>query len=891
MKRRGFLQTVALGGSLGAQTSKRGAATSSPRDTPPEPGYPRVFTGKQLAMIAFPLGGVAAGSISLGGRGQLRDWEIFNKPDKGRAPNYGFTSIWAQAGSAKPVASVLESRYAPPYQAARGLGPQNAPGLRRLESATFTGEYPLAKIEFADSRLPVKVALEAFTPFIPLDAEESGLPVAILRYKVFNPGREKARVSIAFSLDNPVGATVRQATDARTSEYRKDADLEGLFMTNPGLPKGGLNVGSFAACFRNVGSGKITFLRGWPRAKWLTSPLLFWDDFSADGELGPEAEQRDAVGSICLQREIAPGAEAVYELLLSWHFPNRTPAVCGWVAPPGEENTIIGNHYSTRFADAWQAAAYAGRNLPGLEGRMRDFLAAIRKTTVPPVVKEAAMANLSTLATTTCFRTADGKFRGFEGSDDQRGCCFGTCTHVWNYESATNFLFPTLARSVREAVFSLADRMNGVLPIRLELPEGKQTTGVTAADGAMGQIMKAYLDWRLSGDQDWLRMMWPKVKKALEFAWVPGGWDANRDGVMEGVQHNTYDVEFYGPNPMCGIYYLGALRAGEEMARAMGDSKSADEYRRLFAQGSAWIDANLFNGEYYVQKIRPMQGDKIAQSVRSPMGADDPEHPDFQVGEGCLVDQLVGQYVADFTGLGPLVSPANMRKTLESIYKYNYKRSLFDHDSVERIYALNDEAAMVICDYAKAQRPKSPFPYFAEAWTGLEYSTATLMLLNGMVKEGVECIANVRRRYDGERRNPWDEAECGHHYARAMAAWSGILALSGFRYHAAEKSIVVEPKISPGKFASFWSTGGGWGTFSQVEENGHTRFSLSVRFGKLEFRTVELAAVTVGTTPAAKVESQSAPYEVRKTDKNGATLVFSRLMQLGEGDELRVTLG
>ena len=224
---------------------------------------------------------------------------------------------------------------------------------------------------------------------------------------------------------------------------------------------------------------------------------------------------------------------------------------------------------------------------------MHQFLTAMRESTIPAPVKEAAMANLSTLATPTCFRTADGKFRGFEGINDDRGCCHGNCTHVWNYETTTQYLFPSLARSMREAAFDLAERLDGMLPIRMSLPEGKQTGGITAADGTMGQIIKTYVDWQLSGDLAWLDQIWPKVKKALEFAWVEGGWDGDRDGVMEGVQHNTYDVEFYGPNPMCGVYYLGALRAAEEMARpseiAICRRVPPSVYER-----KQWIDAEPF---------------------------------------------------------------------------------------------------------------------------------------------------------------------------------------------------------------------------------------------------------------------------------------------------------
>lgn len=905
--RRTFLKTAALAaqsaGLSSAQQSAAGAQNPPIASKEPPPGpapfsYPRTFTGRHLGEIAFPLGGVGAGSISLGGRGQLRDWEIFNRPDKGTSVSYAFPSIWARSGDGKPVARVLEARLQPPYAAGRGLSPNEVSGLTRLEEAAFTGEFPLARIAFRDRELPVSVTLEAFTPFIPLDAAASGLPIAILRYTVHNPAVHTAQVAVAFSLENPVGVDQRAVRNTRTlmesrlNEYRGAENLQGLFMTNPEVSRTAPLAGSFALAVVAPGNGRVTYLRGWPRAKWWASPLLFWDDFSTDGQLGPEAEQRNGVGSVCLQREIPAGAAAVYTFILAWHFPNRTPQWCGWAnagntatsagtANPGE---IVGNHYCTRFGDAWEAAAHAASNLPVLEKRTRQFIGAIRETTIPAAVKDAAMANLSTLVTPTCFRTADGKFRGFEGIDDQRGCCYGNCTHVWNYETATQYLFPELARSMRESAFDLADRLNGVLPIRMALPEGKQTGGTTAADGTMGQIIKAYLDWQLAGDPAWLNHIFPKVKKTLQFAWVEGGWDGDRDGVLEGVQHNTYDVEFYGPNPMCGVYYLGALRAAEEMARAAGDGAFADECRGLFRSGSAWIDANLFNGQYYIQKTRGIPRDKIAPQLRSTGGAEDPEHPDFQLDEGCLADQLIGQYLADVAGLGPLLKPANIRTTLASIYKYNHRNHLYEHDSVQRIYALNDEAAVLICDYGKTTRPRIPFPYYAEAWTGIEYLYASQLIFAGMIDEGVRCFEDVRRRFDGERRNPWDEPECGHHYARAMSSWSGLLALSGFHYRGQEQAIIAVPQPLAANFTSFWSTGTAWGVFTRSVGR-RARLTLSVLAGKLPCRSVELAISTPTRTSSAAMGQKQLAHELRKRE-NRAVFVFADPLVLSEGDRL-----
>jgi hypothetical protein len=356
---------------------------------------------------------------------------------------------------------------------------------------------------------------------------------------------------------------------------------------------------------------------------------------------------------------------------------------------------------------------------------------------------------------------------------------------------------------------------------------------------------------------------------------------------MEGVQHNTYDVEFYGPNPLCGIYYLGALRACEQMARAVGDVSSAEIYRKLFEQGSKWTDANLFNGEFYVQKLRGFRKNEIAKNLRSDMGSEDTETPEYQVGGGCLGDQLIGQYLVEVGGMGALVSPENIRTTLRSIYKYNYKRTLAEHDNVERTYALNHEAAVVVCDYGKAERPHIPFPYYAEAWTGQEYLVAALMMNWGMAKEGVECVENVRSRFDGEKRNPWDEPECGHHYARAMSSWSTVVALSGFLYDGAASAVVAVPKMPRDHFQCFWATGTGWGTYTLQHQGGSTTFSIKVLSGTLACRSCEIEA----SGASAMVESSGRAVMSQTARRDDRVVVsFNESLRLAANDELRMTV-
>ncbi len=203
---------------------------------------------------------------------------------------------------------------------------------------------------------------------------------------------------------------------------------------------------------------------------------------------------------------------------------------------------------------------------------------------------------------------------------------------------------------------------------------------------------------------------------------------------------------------------------------------------------------------------------------------------------------------------------------------------------MQRIYALNDEPAVLVCDYGKGTRPQSPFPYYAEAWTGIEYLFGAQLMFAGMVREGIQCFENVRRRFDGERRNPWDEPECGHHYARAMSAWSGVLALSGFSYHAAEKSAVAAPRLHAPVFSSFWSAASGWGKFTLTAENGRTRLRLAVIEGTLPLRQLTVAAKPSGQSTLT-VGGQAIRHQV-KTISAGACATFAEEIAVRSGTEV-----
>lgn len=811
-----------------------------------------------IRRIALPVGGIGTGTVSLGGRGNLQDFEIVNRPAKGFTPARTFFALYAQPEGEEAVTRVLEGQIDTSlYEGSSGAIAPNH-GLPRFRHCSFDAAYPFGQVRLTDPDLPVTARLQAFNPLIPGDADRSSIPVAVLRYVLTNTTGKNVVASVCGNLQNFIGTDGSNGTPSKNiNRYQvalQPANLRGIFMTSAGIDPQAEQWGTMALTV--LGSAEISYRTAWPKLNWGGDVLDFWDDFSADGKLDNRtAPEVDApVASLAARITLAPHETKAVTFMLTWHFPNRmtwTPvkasdqaeACCDGdnCCPPSGDPNRIGNYYTTRYADAWDVAVRTAQELAKLEAETLSFVRAFTAGDLPEAVKEAALNNLSALRSQTSFRLPNGYLFGWEGCHDKSGCCHGSCTHVWNYEQATPYLFGDLSRTMREVEFAYATQDNGHMSFRVNLPLS-QATGwnLAAADGQMGCLMKLYRDWKLSGDDEMLRRLWPKARKALEFCWIPGGWDADRDGVMEGCQHNTMDVEYYGPNPQMGSWYLGALRATEEMARYLNEDEFAGTCHALFEQGSRWLDANLFNGEYYEHEIRPVESEsEIAPGLRhESMGARDLRHPELQLGAGCLVDQLVGQYMAHVCGLGYLLDPANIRATLQSLMRYNFKQTLYSHFNYMRSYALGGESAMLMATYPRDRRPERPFPYSNEVMTGFEYTAGVHMLYEGQLEDGLRVISAVRERYDGFKRSPFDEAECGHHYARAMASWAGVLALTGFHYSGVEQSLQFAAATQPVSW--FWSNGAAWGTCRQTPADGGIDVEIDVLHGTLAIQSLTL---------------------------------------------------
>ena len=823
------------------------------------------YTGDKLLRLAMPIGGIGTGTVSLGGRGDLRDWELMNTSSKGFTPKQGDSwlangpsvLLYTCDGDGNKDCRLLEGPIDHTHyegQAGCDLNNHNYP---RMDAVEYRTAYPLAELLFEKSTLPVSIRLRAFNPMVPANVGDSSIPCAQFCYWLKNTTESKVKASVCFSLPNYIGAdrhigeknccaTIHEYGPVDNHNVFKRGDgIQGIVMRSEGVPEDHRAWGTMAVA--TADSHDATWRTAWAQLNWGDTMLDFWDDLSEDGRLDQRTSGNpDPMASLAVSVELEPGEEKAVPFLLTWHFPNRQAWNSEDIEDQIKEMTgknrkqelpVVGNHYCTEYADAWDVAAREFARMPDLEAKTVEFVETFLASDVPDVLKEAALFNLVALRSQTCFRTPDGHFFGWEGTHDYRGSCFGSCTHVWNYEQGLGYVYGELSRNMRkiELLHNMLDCGAISTRVKLPLPESDdQRFHLAAADGHLGVIMRTYRDWQLSGDDAFLDRVWPSLKRAIEFCWVEGGWDADQDGLMEGCQHNTMDVEYFGPNGQMNLWYLGALRVMERMAMAKNDKAFAQTCSDIYVKGRRATVEKLFNGDFLEHKvIPPGKNTVIHPATVGNVDAVDLENPQLQLGSACLVDQLVGQYMAHVCKLGHLIDEDVVKTTLATIKRENWRDSMVNHFSHFRSYALGDEKALLMASYPKGGRPKRPFPYCNEVMTGFEYSTAVHMLYEGMEAEALDCFHAIRDRYDGRKRNPYDEAECGHQYARTLASWGGLLAWSGFHYSGVEKAFHVE---RTGTY--FWSTGNAWGSYRLQVEDDQFQFKLNVMHGAIAINAV-----------------------------------------------------
>ncbi|HVU26112.1 MAG TPA: GH116 family glycosyl hydrolase [Opitutus sp.] len=847
LPRRDFLKlsAVALGtlGALGARAAARSGEKCCDDDDCCAPrAFNAAYAGEHLGRVAFPLGGLGAGMICLEGTGAVSHVSLRNKPDVFNEP----LSFAAIAFPQKSLARVLEGPV-PDWKLFGGRGDANGDGgtsfgLPRFADARFTARFPFAAIALEDDAVPFGVEITGWSPFTPPDPDDSSLPVAALEYRFTNPTSEPVEAVFSYNSRNIM------ALKEDSSVVR--ALPGGFIFRGAGEADHPWDEGFFAA---SVDDPAVKVNHAWFRGGWFDPLTMAWNDVASGAciERPPVTDGGPTTGaSLFVPFRLAAGESKTIALQFCWYVP-RTNLRRG---AQGSGNDEAGDAakpayepwYAEKFRDIDAVAATWRRRFADLRAKSARFADAFHDSTLPPEILEAVSANLGILKSPTILRQRDGRMWAWEGCGDDWGCCHGSCTHVWNYAQAVAHLFPALERTLRETEFGPNQDEHGHQQFRAALPIAPvPATFYAAADGQLGGIMKMHRDWRISGDTPWLRTWWPKVRQSLDYC--SATWDPGRKGWLEEPHHNTYDIEFWGPEGMCTSIYLGALAAAVKMGRALGDDVAG--YDELLARGVKRTGDELFNGEYFFQKIEwknlkagdptKMTGmvNNYSPEARALL---EQEGPKYQYGTGCLADGVLGAWYALVCGVGQVLDPQQVRSHLNAVHRHNLKKDLSAHANPQRpSYAAGNEGGLLICTWPRGGALSLPFVYSNEVWTGIEYQVASHLIFMGEPAKGLEIVRTCRARYDGRVRNPFDEYECGHWYARALSSYGLLQAWSGARYDAIDRVLHLAP-VRAGDFRSFLATATGFGV-------------VGVKDGKpfLEVRSGAIEVSRIDYTPAA----------------------------------------
>jgi non-lysosomal glucosylceramidase len=880
----------------------------------------RLYEGETLRNVAMPLGGIGTGHVAVCGDGGLRQWQLLGRPNhRASLPDSLFV---LRASCVEPPADVV--RVLQSEEPARP-GPASAPlvtdgelprwqrelldRFRGVARTTFQAVYPIARVHYLDEELPIQVSLEAWNPLVPLDADASGLPVAAFRFSLSNPGPEEIHGCLAASIQNAVGWDgYAEIEGNRSPLYGGNVNrvklLDGataILMENPTLsedePRFGQMLlaaaGALALPYERFTRTDelLGFVAGanlGPSMPWRTTGeylrTLRRGNTPAVTQ-GPSAPGETWNGALAVPYRLAPGDSCDVSFLLAWYFPNRVVDFdqFGPARDYGKSVFWLGNEYAQRFSDVEEVAAHVRANLIQLGEASNRWARSFTESSLPNWLAEAMAAQAAFIRSPTCFRTDDGTFFGFEGSlgastsmwnADRGGSCPLNCSHVWNYEQALSRLFPRLEQTMRETELEVVQAPEGYIPHRALVPlylrqlweEPIGGPERPALDGMLGCPLKVYREVRQGAGRDWLARLWPRVVRLMDY--VIATWDPDEDGVLRGEQPTTYDISFYGANVYIGGLWLAALRAFEQLALLMEDPACADRARTFFHRGSTNYDELLWNGDYYVQEET---------------------EADYEIGTGCLADQLLGQWWAHQLDLGYVLPAEHVDTTLRSIVKHNFRRGFHGFEHSYRIFADGSDSGVLMCTWPHGGRPAVPVRYCDEVWTGTEYQVAAHCLMEGLVDEGLELLEAVRRRYDGTRRNPFNEIECGDHYARAMAGWSVLEAISGWRYNAVDNSVHVGSPAAGPRCRMPVLAGTGWGEIDLRRDAATTTLAVSCHGGQIWIGRVAIADGQAGTISAKLGSRQLQVTAADRNEPGKMAISFPEPALIEPGEHLEIT--
>lgn len=821
-------------------------------------GTPAIWKADELPFIGMPVGGIGCGQLYLAGDGRLWLWDIFKSNyDREPLPGLSLDLMTMNGHYTGPVDS-LNGKYSPWNGAAveQGFAVRVKHGnefvMQTLDSkgfadVSFRGEYPVGRVSYADPQLPVRIELTAFSPFIPLNSEDSGLPATVMAFTVSNLSKEAVDVDLMGWLQNAVCPyDTRPELGVRRNTLIRNpgvATLEGTIKPAEGDRQIETHHGYGSMALSLLDDGTPGLL-GSPMASLPLEPTAVPTGFEPGAEAAHPLDQK-LVGALGRSFRIPAGESRKADFLITWYFPfhQQKGGKMGGI----EDFDKVSRHYRSRFNGAADVAQKVAADFKRLSGDTLLWNRAWYDSSLPDWLLTRTFAPVDCLASQTFHWFDNGRVWGWEGVD----CCEGTCTHVWNYAQSMARLFPEFERILRERVdYGIAFR-DGVIGHRGELLMHPAT------DGQAGTIIRTWREHTMSADDAFLKRVWPKAKLALQHLIAQ---DEKRNGVLEGAQSHTLDATWIGPIAWISSVYCAALRAGQQMAQEMGDVEFAKTCADIAEQGKKEIVDRLFNGEYFIHLP--------------------PDHSHINTNQGSHIDQVLGQSWACQLQLPRVLPEKETTSALNALWKYNFAPDAggyaIEHTEIKghRVYAGRGEAGMVMTTWPQggaevavpgmANRKEDfkswigPGGYFDECMTGFEYQVAAHMISEGesdgeLVQRGLAIARAVHDRYAPAKRNPFNEIECSDHYSRAMAAYGVFLSVCGFEYHGPKGYMAFAPKVNPARFKAPFTAAEGWGSFHQQRNADGSKLQAEIKlsYGKLRLHIIALGAD--GPPPTAVV--------------------------------------
>jgi len=865
-------------------------------------GTPEVLSGDELNYVGLPIGGIGCGQLYLSGDGRLWLWDIFKS-------NYTRESV----GGMKLSLMTMNGHYTGPVDSKTGkyskrngadveqgfairIKQNDAVEVRTLDSqsfpgVTFRGEYPIGRVTYADPQCPVKVELEAFSPFIPVSAKDSALPATVLAYTVTNNTNEPVEVDLMGWLQNAT-CPYDGAADLgqRRNTLLQQQGLVTLHQTvEPAAGKGLEKHHGYGSMALSLIDPARDAILGSPETKLPLSKDAFAKTFEqASGKSGSVSHPLDKplVGTLGQSLKLAAGESRQVQFLLTWYFPlhqkkeglTRDMAVV-------EDFATINRHYAPLFSSAADVAQKIQNDFDRLAGGTRRWNQTWYDSTLPHWLLDRTFIPINCLATQTFHWFDNGRPWGWEGVDS----CAGTCTHVWSYAHSMGRVFPELERHIREHVdYGSAMSDNGGIPFRGV--RGKSA----ATDGQAGTILRTLREHQMSADSEFLKRVWPKTKKAIEFLIRK---DPKQQGVLYGSQRHTLDASWDGPMGWISSLYCASLRAGAQMAEEMGDDAFAKTCNRIADRGLKNIVKEVYNGEYFIH--RPPNFKRINTNV------------------GSHIDQVLGQSWAWQVGLPRVLPKEETDSALNALWKYNFAPDAGgyarEHTFIKgaRVYADVGEAGMIMTAWPQGgsdvavpgmERRKETFTtwlgaggYFDECMTGFEYQVASHMIYEGKpdsesVQRGLAVTRAIHDRYGAAKRNPYNEIECGDHYSRAMAVYGVFLGVSGFEYHGPKGEIGFAPRLTPENFRAAFTAAEGWGSYSQTIDAQQMQAKLRIDNGSLSLQTIRLDPMGTEMKQVTVVCNGESVNATVKMDQGTAVIQLDAPVRIATGQELAITL-